>query len=45
MRERVRKLDGRLDLQSSKAGTKVTISLPMASATSPQTAAPAGMRE
>ena len=45
MRERVRKLGGRLELQSSKAGTKVTVSLPMASAIAPRIAAPAGMRE
>ena len=45
MRERVRKLGGRLELQSSKAGTKVTVSLPMASAIATRIAAPAGMRE
>ena len=45
MRERVRKLGGRLELQSSKVGTKVTVSLPMASAIAPRIAAPAGMRE
>ena len=45
MRERVRKLGGRLELQSSKVGTKVTVSLPMASAIAPRIAAPAGMKE
>ena len=45
MRERVRKLGGRLELQSSKAGTKVSVSLPMASVIAPQITAPAGMRK
>jgi signal transduction histidine kinase len=45
MRERVRKLGGRLELQSSKAGTKLSVSLPMASVIAPPIAAPAGIRE
>jgi len=45
MRERVRKLGGRLDLQSSKAGTKLSVSLPMVSVIAPQIGAPAGMRD
>ena len=45
MRERVRKLGGRLELQSSKAGTKLSVSLPMASVIAPQIAAPAGVSE
>ena len=45
MRERVRKLGGRLELQSSKAGTKLSVSLPMALVIAPQTAVPPGVSE
>lgn len=45
MRERVRKLGGRLELHSSKAGTKLRVSLPLASVIAPQIAAHAGMSE
>jgi signal transduction histidine kinase len=44
MRERVRKLGGRLDLQSSKAGTKLSVSVPTLSVIAPQIGAPAGVR-
>lgn len=45
MRERVRKLGGRLELQSSKVGTKLSVSLPTAAVIAPQIAAPAGISE
>ena len=45
MRERVRKLGGRLELQSNNAGTRLTVSLPVASVIAPQIIEPAGMRE
>jgi two-component system NarL family sensor kinase len=45
MRERVRKLGGGLELQSSKAGTKLSVFLPTASVIAPEIAAPAVMRE
>ncbi len=45
MRERIRKLGGRLDLQSGKAGTKVSVSLAIASVIAPHIAAPAGITE
>ncbi len=45
MRERVHQLGGHMELQSSKAGTKLSVSLPVASVMAPQIAAPAGTRE
>ena len=45
MRERVRELGGCLQLQSGKAGTKISVSLPMVSVITPQMATPAGMSE
>lgn len=45
MRERVRKLGGRLELESSRAGTKLSVFLPTASVSAPQSAVPAACTE